>query len=219
MILDRFIEALQRRREAEREGLLPHEEEEDHGVPPTQPLFSVTGLVEERGPGYITHSIGFAWEEFLELFNFLEPSLTQKGRGRRRQLEQINRFCVRLGSRRLNSSRNSSHANPRECVMYPAPRSSTRAVTENRGWVGGTPWSSSSSCGGEPSRSASRRVCRASMNRSRFIGQWFVLTRRVARPQKKICKRSAIQGANYETTRVLEQELFRKKFLILAVLE
>jgi hypothetical protein len=92
MNLDRFIETLQRRRKAEREGFLPHEEEEDHGVPPTQPLFSVTALVEERGGGYMTHPIGFAWEEFLELFNPLEPSLTQKGPGRRRQLEQIDRF-------------------------------------------------------------------------------------------------------------------------------
>jgi hypothetical protein len=94
MNLDRFIEAPQRRREAEREGSPPHEEEENHGVPPTQPLFSVTALVGERGAGYITHSIGFAWEEFLELFNLLEPSLTQKGRGRRRQLEQIDRFFI-----------------------------------------------------------------------------------------------------------------------------
>jgi hypothetical protein len=104
MNLDAFIEALQRRREAEREGFLRHGEEEDHEVPHPQPLFSVTALLEERGAGYITHSIGFASEEFLELLNLLEPSLTQKGRGRRRQLEQINRFLFSCCASLLGSS-------------------------------------------------------------------------------------------------------------------
>jgi hypothetical protein len=52
------------------------------------------------------------------------------------------------------------------------------------------------------------------MNRSRSISEWFVLTRKAARSRKKICKRSAIQRANYETTPILEQELFLNKSVV-----
>jgi hypothetical protein len=47
MSLEAFIEAAERRREAERERQMIESEEEDHAALPEEPLFSIAAIVEE----------------------------------------------------------------------------------------------------------------------------------------------------------------------------
>jgi hypothetical protein len=75
MNLEAFIEAAERRREAEREQQLIESEEEDQAVLPEEPLSSIAAVVEERETLYITNSIRFSWEEFQPLFDLIRRSL------------------------------------------------------------------------------------------------------------------------------------------------
>jgi hypothetical protein len=72
------------------------DKEEDHGIASHEPLFSVTAIVQERVPDDISRSIGFTWGEFQELFNLVQRCLHEAGRGRRRRLELVDRFCTFL---------------------------------------------------------------------------------------------------------------------------
>jgi hypothetical protein len=89
MSLEAFIEAAERRREAERERQLIKSEEEDHAVRREEPLSSIAAIVKERGPLYATNSIRFSREEFQVLFDLVRRSLGRKGRGRGRDLGSI----------------------------------------------------------------------------------------------------------------------------------
>jgi hypothetical protein len=83
MSLEAFIEAAERRREAQRERQMIESEEEDDAVLLEEPLFSIAAIVEERGPLYVTNSIRFFWEEFQLLFDLVRRSLGRKRRGGR----------------------------------------------------------------------------------------------------------------------------------------
>jgi hypothetical protein len=89
-----FVEATRRRRETERLSRLHIDEEEETGVPANEPLFSVTAIARDRGSRYIASMIRFTWEEFQELHAEVGRAVLQKGRGRRRRLEPIDRFFV-----------------------------------------------------------------------------------------------------------------------------
>jgi hypothetical protein len=88
MTLDDFIAAAGRR--AQVCGQPGDEEEPD----PPGPPFSIRAIVEEHGNDYIRSAIHLMWQEFQDLFLIVEHSIRQKGRGRRRKLDEMDRLFV-----------------------------------------------------------------------------------------------------------------------------
>jgi hypothetical protein len=70
------------------------EEEEEEAQGAERPPFPIRGIVDERGPDCIHSAIRLMWEEFLELYQVVKPSIKPKGRGRRRNLARIDPFFV-----------------------------------------------------------------------------------------------------------------------------
>jgi hypothetical protein len=88
---DLFIAAARR----DRADAQPPRESDDEDPPnPAQPEFSIDAIVEEKGADYVRSAIYLIRDEFQELFEIVESSLKQKGRGRRRKLDRIDRFFI-----------------------------------------------------------------------------------------------------------------------------
>jgi hypothetical protein len=90
--LDLFIVAGARRARVYAQS--PRESDDEDPSNPAQPEFSIGVIVEEKGAGYARSAVHLTWDEFQELFEIVESSLKQKGRGRRRKLDQIDRFFI-----------------------------------------------------------------------------------------------------------------------------
>jgi hypothetical protein len=72
----------------------PRESDDEDPPNPAQPEFSIGAIIEEKGADYVRSAIHLTWNEFQELFEIAESSLKQKGRGRRRKLDRIDRFFI-----------------------------------------------------------------------------------------------------------------------------
>jgi hypothetical protein len=72
----------------------PRESDDEDPPNPAQPEFSIGAIVEENGADYVQSVIHLTWDKFQELFEIVESSLKQKGRGRRRKFDRIDRFFI-----------------------------------------------------------------------------------------------------------------------------
>jgi hypothetical protein len=93
MTFNAFIDAAQRRAQIYDQPNGEEEDEEDEAEP-IAPPFSIQRILDEKGEDYIRQAIRLDWDEFQALFQIIEGSIRQKGRGRRRSMEGIDRFFI-----------------------------------------------------------------------------------------------------------------------------
>jgi hypothetical protein len=78
MTLDAIIAAAARRAKIYDPPSCDAEEEDDHK--PAQPSFSIRAIVDEHGEDYVRQGVRLSWDEFRELFQIVEHSMSQRDR-------------------------------------------------------------------------------------------------------------------------------------------